>query len=83
MTCSLSWQRRDEEGKRIQIEFKLVKEKAAWQVHRRRFEPREPYEPETEDWEELLAQMERNLRRGKVYPEDLRLVRRLYARWRE
>ena len=83
MTCSLAWQRRDEEGKRIQIEFKLVKEKPSWRVHRRRFEPREPYEPEAADWEELLVMMERNLRRGKVYPGDLATVRRLYERWRE
>lgn len=83
MTCSVSWYRRDEEGKRIQLEFKLVREKASWVVHRRRNEPRETYEPEEEDWEELLEQLERNLRRGKVYPKDLAIVRRLYARWRD
>lgn len=83
MTCSVSWYRRDDEGKRIQLEFKLVREKASWVVHRRRNEPREKYEPEEEDWEELLEQLGRNLRRGKVYPKDLAIVRRLYERWRD
>lgn len=83
MTCSVNWYRRDEAGKRIQIEFKLVREKATWKVHRQRFEPREVYEPEQEDWEELLRQLQRNLQRGKVYPKDVALVRRLYERWQE
>ncbi|MEX0326624.1 MAG: hypothetical protein AB3N33_11115 [Puniceicoccaceae bacterium] len=77
MTCSLSWYRRDETGKRQQIEFKLVREKAHWIIHRERFEPRETYEPDEEDWDTLLEQMDRNLKRGKVYPKDLEIVRRL------
>ncbi len=80
MTCSLSWYRRDENGKRQQIEFKLVREKAHWQIHRERFEPREPYEPDEADWNELLEMMQRNLRRGKVYPKDIEIVRRLKAK---
>jgi len=80
MTCSLSWYRRDEDGKRQQIEFKLIREKATWMIHRERFEPRESYEPTEEDWQELLALMQRNLQRGKVYPADLDIVRRLAAR---
>ncbi|MGC9450510.1 MAG: hypothetical protein ACP5I4_03605 [Oceanipulchritudo sp.] len=78
MTCSLSWYRRDpDSGKRQQIEFKLIREKPHWTIHRERFEPREEYEPDDEDWDTLLDNMERNLRRGKVYPEDLEMVRRL------
>lgn len=77
MTCSLSWYRRDDSGKRQQIEFKLIREKAAWIIHRERFEPREPYDPDEEDWETLLEHMQRNLHRGKVYPKDLEIVRRL------
>ena len=80
MTCSLSWYRRDESGKRQQIEFKLVREKAHWMIHRERYEPRESYDPEEEDWDALLELMERNLQRGKVYPKDLEIVRRLKDR---
>ena len=84
MTCSLSWYRRDKEtGKRLQIEFKLVREKPEWKIKRQRFEPREIFTPDDEDWETLIEQMERNLQRGNVYPEDLDLVRRLYERSRE
>lgn len=81
MTCSLSWYRRDDEtGRRQQIEFKLVREKAHWQIHRERNEPRESYVPDAEDWETLLENMQRNLQRGKVYPADLEIVKRLCQR---
>jgi hypothetical protein len=80
MTCSLSWYRRDESGKRQQIEFKLVREKPQWIIRRERYEPREDYHPDEEDWDTLLEQMERNLQRGKVYPRDLEIVRRLKDR---
>lgn len=77
MTCSLKWYRRNETGKRQQIEFKLVREKPEWIIHRERNEPREAYQPDEEDWNELIKLMERNLQRGKVYPKDVIVVRRL------
>lgn len=81
MTCSLSWYRRDaDSGKRQQISFKLVREKPEWKIHRERNVPREAYVPDDEDWDTLLENMERNLRRGKVYPEDLEIVKRLKKR---
>lgn len=80
MTCSLSWYRRNDEGKRQQIEFKLIRENAEWLIHRERFEPREPYEPDEADWDELLVLLHRNLRRGKVYPRDIEIIQRLKAR---
>ena len=80
MTCSLSWYRRDESGKRQQIAFKLVREKPEWIIHRERFEPREAYEPDAEDWDSLLEQMQRLLQRGKVYPRDIEIVRKLRER---
>jgi hypothetical protein len=81
MTCTLNWYRRDEDtGKRQQIEFKLIKEKPEWKIHRERFEPREPYEPDERDWEDLLEFMDRQLRRGKIYPKDIEIVRRLKER---
>jgi hypothetical protein len=80
MTCSLKWYRRDELGKRQQIEFKLVKEKAEWKIHRERHEPREIYKPDEVDWDELLDLMQRNLQRGHVYPKDLEIIRRLKER---
>jgi hypothetical protein len=80
MTCSLKWYRRDEFGKRQQIEFKLIREKPEWKIHRERHEPREAYTPDEQDWDELLDFMDRQLRRGKVYPEDLDIVKRLRDR---
>ena len=81
MTCSLSWYRRDPETcKRQQIEFKLIREKAHWTLHRERFEPREDYQPDEEDWDTLIDNMQRNLQRGKLYPKDLEVVKRLRER---
>ena len=80
MTCSLSWYRRDENGKRQQIEFKLVRERAHWSIHRERYEPRETYEPDEDDWDTLMENMDRNFRRGNIYPEDMKIVQRLRER---
>jgi hypothetical protein len=82
MTCSLSWYRRDDNGRREQVEFKLVRDKPEWKLKRERFEPRETFEPAEADWEALIEQMERNLQRGKIYPEDLDIVRKLHERSR-
>jgi len=80
VSCQLKWSRRDPEtGRRMQIEFSLIREKPEWKVHRVRFEEREPYEPEAEDWDALIEFAERNLKRGKVYPEDLKRLKRLRA----
>ena len=76
MTCSLSWSRRDEDGKKFQIEFKLVRQDLSWIAKRIRYEPRETYKPEAEDWEALMEQMDRNLKRGKVTPEDYKFLKR-------
>lgn len=80
MTCSLNWYRRNEEGKREQVEFKLVREKASWMVHRQRNEPREAFEPTSQDWDDLIDALKRNLQRGTVYPEDVKRVERLRER---
>lgn len=80
MTCSLKWYRRNEDGKREQVEFSLIREKASWRVHRKRNEEREVIEPTDADWDALIDNMQRNLGRGKVYPEDLKLVRQLRQR---
>ncbi|NDV60879.1 hypothetical protein G0Q06_00265 [Puniceicoccales bacterium CK1056] len=80
MTCSLKWYRRNEFGKRQQIEFKLIREKPEWKIHRERHEPREVYEPDEQDWDDLLDFMARQLNRGKVYPKDLEIVQRLKER---
>lgn len=81
MTFSLTWHERDPDtGKRMEIAFKLIRDKAHWSIQRDRFEEREPYQPAPQDWETVLDGMERNLKRGKVYPADIEIVRRLQAR---
>lgn len=82
MTCCVQWYRRNDDGKREQIEFHLVREKATWTIHRERNEPREPYAPLPEDWDALMDALDRNLKRGKVYPQDIQIVRQLRERER-
>ena len=76
----LGWSRRDEEGRKIEISFELVRDKAKWTVHRARNEPREAYTPEEQDWEDLLEVINRHRARGKVTHLDAEIVERLHAK---
>lgn len=75
----LGWTRRDAEGKKVEILFELVRDKATWKVHRTRHDPREDYTPDAEDWEALLEAATRHAARGKVTAPDLAIVKRLRA----
>lgn len=84
MTFSLGWDRRDEEtGRRVNLEFCLIRDKATWKVRKLRGEPREVFKPEESDWQELFEVLERHHARGKVTAPDLKTVRALYNRWKE
>jgi hypothetical protein len=82
MSFELGWNRRDDEGQRIKIAFKLVRDKAAWTVQHSRFERWQPYAPEARDWEDLFEVLERHLARGKVSIEDAAIVRQAAIRQR-
>lgn len=77
MTFSLGWHKRGEDGERLNIEFALVRQKAAWKVQHARYEPREDYQPTDEDWDTLFETMDRHLARGKVSHTDYKIVRRI------
>lgn len=84
MTFDVGWNRRDETtGRRININFKLIREDASWIVHRMRHEDREPYKPVERDWEDLFELLDRHLARGKVSHTDYAIVQKLHARWLE
>ena len=78
MSTEFGWNRRDEENRRIKIKFKLVREKIFWTFQPARYERWEEFKPSDEDWDVVLETMEKNLRRGKVTPEDVKLVKRLH-----
>ena len=75
----LGWNRKDPEGNRIHINFILKRGKTKWTVRRSRHTGTEPYTPEHEDWEDLLAVIERHQPRGKVTADDADFVRSLVA----
>ncbi|MCD8483158.1 MAG: hypothetical protein LR015_11125 [Verrucomicrobia bacterium] len=66
MTFSLGWDRRDEEsGRRVNVEFSLIRDKATWKIRKLRGEPREELKPEESDWQELFEVLDRHQARGK------------------
>lgn len=77
MSVSLGWNKRGEDGKRIKVKFTLIQDRLTWKQQIARFEDFTTFQPEAEDWEALLDTVERNYVRGKVKPEDLKLLKRL------
>jgi hypothetical protein len=76
MSFSLGWYKRDLEGRRVKVQFELVRDKATWLLKPARHERWEPLRPEAEDWEALFEVLDRHLARGKVSHEDVRFLRR-------
>ena len=78
MSFEIGWNRRDETtGKRIRIEFKLVRRDVTWKVQRDRYETRETFEPDESDWDELFERLDKHLKRGKVQLPDIKLIHQL------
>ncbi len=71
----LGWNRKDEDGNRVHINFLLKRGKMKWTIRRHRHSGTEPYIPEREDWADLLAVIDRHQPRGKVTAEDANWVR--------
>ncbi len=74
---SLGWNRKDEDGNRVHINFELKRGKTRWTIRRSRMSGTEPYTPEPGDWDDLLETIERHRARGKVTHEDAEVVQRL------
>lgn len=77
MSFEIGWTRRNEDGEKEKIDFKLVREDATWVIQRGRFSHREPYQPTPEDWEMLFERLAAHAARGKVRQEDIKRVERL------
>ena len=84
MAIELSWRRRDAETrKQMNVEFTLVRENATWIIQRARYEKREPYIPDQQDWDTLFEMLDRHLARNKVSPSDVATVKKLHEKWEE
>jgi len=77
MSTEFGWNRRDEENRRIKIKFKLVRDKISWTFQPARYERWEAFEPSEDDWDHAMQLLDNNLKRGKVTPEDIKLVKRI------
>ncbi len=78
MSFTLGWYKRDEEGRRVKVDFALVREKMTWRLKPARFDQWQTFQPESEDWEALFDAIARYEARGRVDPTDVRLVKRLH-----
>jgi len=78
MSLSLGWNKKDADGRRIKVQFDLIRTDATWKLKPARHERWEPFSPEDEDWEQLFDVLDRNYARGKIKPEDVTLLRRLH-----
>lgn len=78
MSFSLGWNARDAEGRRVKMQFDLVRQNFSWKIKPARFERWEVHEPTEQDWEALFEVIDRHLARGKVSHEDSRLIRKLH-----
>jgi hypothetical protein len=80
MTFSIGWSRKNELGKTERVEFDLVRQKATWRYRPARNEPRQEFDPTTDDWDALMEVVERHLKRGKVTHEDHEILQYLHKR---
>lgn len=77
MSFKVGWYKRNEDGQRVDIHFELIRTNMSWKLRTARFENRETFEPQEEDWDALFEAMERNQARGKITPQDALLVKRI------
>lgn len=72
----LGWWKRNEEGKKYQVNVRVYGKELQWTCQRSRFEPWEPYGPPTEeDWETALDLVEKRFVRRLVREDVVKLVR--------
>jgi hypothetical protein len=78
-TCfamELGWWKRNEEGKKYQVNVRVYGKELRWTCQRARFEPWEPYGPPTEeDWDMALDLVEKRYVRRLVREDVVKLVR--------
>lgn len=73
----LGWWKRDESGRKYQVNVRLFGKQLQWTCQRERFEPWEDYGPPTaEDWDKALELAENRYQRRLIRKDALDLVRR-------
>ncbi|MBL9171642.1 MAG: hypothetical protein JNN07_28190 [Verrucomicrobiales bacterium] len=76
--AEISWNRRNEDGEKVQVYAHRVGDRWDFFIRRKRFDNWEPYpNPLLEDWQELLDGVERRIHRRLQRPEELVRIRKL------
>lgn len=76
--AEISWNRRNEDGEKVQVYAHRVGDRWDFFIRRKRFDNWEPYpQPLLEDWQELLDGVERRIQRRLQRPEELVRIRKL------
>ncbi|GEM_PF-1728413 len=79
MRKRIGWTRRDPDGGRYKVQVWFFAGTWHWESQRRRYEPWTRYTPDSEDWDQLEADVSRRIARGLLEAEELRLLRELRA----
>ena len=75
MRNRINWWRRDEDGRKYQVELRYFANRLTWHCQPARYESWEPYEPDEVDWERAETDMENRLKRGLVREDIVATVR--------
>lgn len=75
MRNKIGWWRRDEEGRKYQVQFQYFGGNFSWRRQMARYEDWEPHQPDEEDWERAEKDMDDRFRRGLVDEKILIQVR--------
>lgn len=76
--AEISWNRRDEDGEKVQVYAHRTGERWDFFIRRRRFDMWEPFpDPLLEDWMELLDGVTRRAQRRLQRPEEIPRIKKL------
>jgi len=80
MRNKISWWRRDEDGRKYQVQIRYFGGSLSWHRQMARHESWEPHQPDEEDWERAEKDMEDRFNRGLVGEKVVNSVRKRGAK---
>ncbi|MEZ5277600.1 MAG: hypothetical protein R3F07_14565 [Opitutaceae bacterium] len=76
MRNKIGWWKRDDDGRKFQVQFRYFGDKPSWHCQMARFEDWQPYEPTDEDWDKAIQDMTDRLNRGLIRAHQLEMVKK-------
>lgn len=74
MRNKISWWRRDEDGRKYQVQIRYFGGNVSWHKQMARYEEWESHEPDEEDWERAEKDLKDRFHRGLVEEKILVVV---------